>query len=295
VRRFEQGLEIREGTAKYVEVRATDLARGLKYDSHLPAAKPLSEIFPESSAGRLLLMDFERRFTDGALAPGDVPRNRVYSVGAAQGFLLDSLGVEWKDEAQRAGPDFTFAQLLQETVVGDDANADRLVADAKRKYAFDTIVATTQKLIGDYERSYRGALATFEAQPGERIEIELSSNGVTRSRVSRERRWVVNEGQRTLSTRYAVYTLKNDELQFQVKDAGVLEDDDWDTRHKTVAFFARGNVAVTLDDEPLTPEDGRLHSFQRARVVADNVTLEYAQPGSLRRAGECLKIRLLAE
>jgi hypothetical protein len=51
------------------------------------------------SAAAYLREEFASRLDDGALAPVNVPRNRIYPVAASIGVLLDFLGADWKRTA----------------------------------------------------------------------------------------------------------------------------------------------------------------------------------------------------
>lgn len=292
VENYERGLELREGTAKYVEVRAVESAGNLRYSSNVPADRPLPEKLAGLSATSLLLADFETRLTDGAVSPDDMPRNRVYPVAAAQCLLLDSLGANWKQAAQRAGDEFSYVELLQRSLAVDESALNDLLAQAKDGGVYDKIIAATNTQIDRYRNAFRGALAAFESQPAQRLEVTLSTNGLGRSRVSAARKWLMDQGRRSLCTRYKVYVLTKAGLRLQVESSGVLELNDWGARTRTAICYVQGTPQLEVDGSPLTPEEGQQYSFDRINLHGDNVTLESANPGTLRRSGGRLAVDL---
>jgi hypothetical protein len=60
----------------------------------------------------------------------NVPRNRLYPVGAALGYLCDFLGLEWKPTAQAAGPEFAFHLLLSRRLNAVETPAEELIGRA---------------------------------------------------------------------------------------------------------------------------------------------------------------------
>ncbi|UCG33364.1 MAG: hypothetical protein JSU68_01790 [Phycisphaerales bacterium] len=292
IENYERGLELREGTAKYVEVRAVESAGNLAYRSEVPADKPLPEKLAGLSSTSLLLADFETRLTDGAVSPDDMPRNRVYPVAAAQCLLLDSLAADWKADAQRAGDKFSYVELLQRHLAIDESDLADLVGQAKDRYGYDEVTFATNAQIDRYRDAFEETLNAFEAQPGQRLEVALSTNGLRRSRVSAARKWLMDEGRRSLCAQYEVYVLTRVGLRLQVQSSGVLELNDWETRTRTAICYVPGTTEFEVDGTPLTPEDGRLYRFGQISLRGDNVTIECSNPGTILRSGNRLAIDL---
>ncbi len=289
---YEQGLELREGTAKYVEVRSLDLAMSTTPRFGSPRGTLLGAAPGQATAPELLLKDFEDRITAGSVSPEDVARNRVYPVGATQALLLDLFGIEWKVRAEKAGPGFTFVALLRDYLGVDDGQCKRLLQETKDAYSYDAILAATDRLAKAYLEGYRAALASFEAQGGKRLEIELQSSGISRSRVSGARKWLVDSGTRSLCLLYQVYTLKNNDLFLHIKDSSVLEQNDWNGYRRTVVFFAHQDVRVAVNGKPIDLEDGKDHPFERIELTADNGMLRYAKRGTVSSSGHRTVIKL---
>lgn len=261
VAKYEQGQEINEGTAMYVEIKSIDLMSGLRYESSLGGlTEPLKDSFQSISMADYLIGDFGDRMGDGFVPPEDMPRNRIYPVGSAQGFLLDYIGIDWKGMAQAAGPDFTYAALFQERLGVASVDFKRLSREAKRMFDYDHIRAATSRSIEEHQAGYREALTTFHDQEGHRIEVDFYYTGISRSRTGTARKWIVDNGTRTLCKRFDVYTLKNNDLALQLHNTGVLEKNDWDNKRKTVVFYITELDTIILDDGATSAEG----DFQRA-------------------------------
>ncbi len=294
VAKYEQGQEINEGTAKYAELRSIALFKELEYKSSLAGlTNPLSEDFSSILMPEYLLADFQARITDSSVSPEDMPRNRIYPVGAAQGFLLDYFKINWKKKAQQAGDKFSFAQLFGEYLGVKKNQVEKLVKKAKKEYGYERVLASTDKLIQEYLSGFNKELESFEAQSGYRIEIELNTNGLSRSRSSFAKDWVVDKGTRELRNHYNIYVLKNRFLNLQLHDIGVYEQNNWDAKVKKVAFFVPELSSITLDEQPFTLIEGTKIRFKKMEVNGDTWKFTCAKEGTIEISDNKLKINLL--
>jgi hypothetical protein len=282
VARHEQGLEIREGTAQYVQMKALSLMEG---------AAGLDG-FSSISLPGLLEEDFRTRFRDEAVSPEDMPRNRIYPVGAALGFLCVFLGLDWKPQAQAAGPEFAFHTLISEKIGAGEERPNELIAGARKVYGYDKIVAVTDRLIEEYHRGYLRDLEAFEGQPLERLELEFSYRSISRSRNSLGKTWLVDKGSKSLCSRYLVYTLKNADLTLQVREAGVHEENDWDAKRKKVVFYVPSIQSVTLDGEPVNLAKVLTGPFRTLEVAGQSMRLTVLKPGTVTRKGKMITIKV---
>jgi len=294
VAKYEQGQEINEGTAKYTELRSIALVKELEYKSSLAGlTNPLSEDFSPILMPEYLLADFQARITDSSVSPEDMPRNRIYPVGAAQGFLLDYFKINWKKKVQQAGYEFSFAQLFSEYLGVKKSQVEKLVKKAKKEYGYERVLASTDKLIQEYLDGFNKELESFEAQPGYRIEIELNTNGLSRSRSSYAKNWVVDKGTRELRNHYNVYVLKNSLLNLQLHDIGVYEQNNWDARVKKVAFFVPEFDSITLDEQPVTLTERTQVRFKKMEVNGNTWKFTCAKEGTIEISDNKVKINLL--
>ena len=294
VAKYEQGQEINEGTAKYAELRSIVLIKQLEYKSSLAGLiSPLSEDFSPILMPEYLLADFQARITDSSVSPEDMPRNRIYPVGAAQGFLLDYFKINWKKKAQQAGYEFSFAQLFNEYLGVKKSQVEKLVKKAEKEYGYEKVLALTDKLIQEYFDGFNKELESFEAQPGYRIEIELNTNGLSRSRSSSAKNWIVDKGTRELRSHFSVYVLKNSLLNLQLHDLGVYERNNWDARVKKVAFFVPGFGSITLDEQPVTLTEGAKTRFKKMEVNGDSWKFTCEKEGTIEISDHKVNINLL--
>jgi hypothetical protein len=297
VKNYEQGEEINEGTAKYVEVKSVSLVPKLKYQSSLDGlTTPLLEDFDTLSLFGYLMDDFQSRITGNSISPVDVGRYRIYPVGASQGVLLDYLKIDWKDKAQKAGPEFTYAQLFKESLKVKDDQLARLLEKAKKNYDYEKVLASTDKLIGEYTEGYNKDLASFEAQSGYRIEIDLSSKNLSRSSSSSAKRWTVDQGTKSLRSHYDVYVLRTvltTDLLLEIHDTGILEQDDWDKRIKKITFFTPEITSLSLDGKTLDSAQVTQSQFKNIEIAGKNLNLSYAKPGTISIAGHQVNINLI--
>jgi hypothetical protein len=278
----EQGLEIREGTARYVEMKALSL---IKNATSLPGF--ISLTFPGQ-----LREDFQARFSGETVSPEDMPRNRIYPVGAALGYLCDFHGLDWKPSAQAAGPEFAFHLLLSKSLGAAEVPAEKLVARAKETYGYDKILKATGKLIAEYQEGFSREFEEFNRQPSEKLEIEFSYRGISRSRGSLGKTWLVDNGSKSLCRCYRVYTLKNADLLLQVQDAGVYEENDWDTKHKKVVFYVPSIDSVALDGETVGMDKDFSRPFRELEIKGPSAKLEINKPGTISRKGRTIAIKL---
>jgi hypothetical protein len=290
---YEQGKELLEGTANYVELKSIGLAAGLEYESRIDGiANPVEGHFSGLSADGLLLDEFRERMGDGFIPVEDIARNRIYAVAGAQGFLLDYFNIPWKASAEIAGPGFTFVGLLRDGLEIDDGRLEALAEGAKASVDFEAIRSATARAVEEYLKGYAEQLAAFESQPGFRIEFEASANGVFRSRTSRAKKWIVQNGTRCLRSHYEVYTLRGAKWSLDVHDTGLLEMDDWDTKWRKVVFYVQDLPKVVIDDESFSPSDDATLPFKTIEMEGKDFSLECSRAGSVTLAGKTLTISL---
>jgi hypothetical protein len=289
IRKYEQGQEIREGTAQYAQTKSMQI---LLQDAGRVIAEPFKEELKRISLHAYRLRDFEGRMKDNFIEPDDMIRNRIYPLGSTLGLLADTLGIDWKKNAQLAGPDFAFHELFARTAVRPGQSQGALLAEAKKRYDFDRILAATRASIDAYRGEFQKALGQFESQTGSRVEISFSYRGLSRSRVGLEKRWVMDDGAVSLGTRYRTYALKNDELNLQVQDSGILEKDDWDGKKKEVIFYSSEITVLRLDGSPLDPAVPRAREFKELEVEGRGFVFKTRQAGTLALSAETITIKL---
>lgn len=283
VRSFEQHEELYEGTAKYVEVKSLSLMKDLEYDSALKSnSGSLAKDFRAAAFPGYLLSDFSGRITNGSVSPSDMPRNRIYPVGAALGFLLDDIDPDWKKTVQARANEVSLQGLLRNRLGLDEGALPGLLAKVKIAYRYDEARKAADRLVTAYEKSFQGELAAFQAQGGHRIQIKLNAEKLSRSRSTGTSRWTVDGGRRSLCRRYNIYTLRSADLRLTLHDAGVLEEQDWDAKTKTVTFFVPRVPTVLVDGATVNLAPPSEVQFQNCEFRGDLVEFSALRPGSIR-------------
>ncbi len=296
VARYEQGQEVREGTAAYVEKKCLALGHGLDFGSALEGrTTPLKKDLDAVPIAELFRKDFEGRTTDRAVSPDDMIRNRIYPLGSALGFLADLWGPGWKQQLVRNVGTFTFHEYFRDKLALKAEDRAPLLEAAKAKYDYPAIRRGAAALISGYRAGFEKDLAGFEGQAGTRVEVRLHYRTITRSRSSQGRNWVVDDGAKSLATKARVYSLKTDGLTLQVNEAAIYEENDWDAKDKRVAFFAPAAPGVVLDGAPRPAGPGpAVLRFREIGLTAPNLQFSARLPGVLKLEKDRIVIELAA-
>jgi hypothetical protein len=223
-----------------------------------------------------------------------MPRNRIYPVGCAQALLLDFFGIEWKQKAQAAGEEFTFAALFEDHLGVEDAESAARLGEAKETYHYDAILSATHSVLRDYEASYARELEAFEDQPGYRFEIQMSSKNLKRSRSSTAKKWFADRGGAEFRRHFDVYSLESasdGSLLLQVRNAGVLERNDWAAKTKVVVFFVPDVPSIRVDRAALADAQASVR-FARLDVIGEALTITCERAGTVARRGNRVVVNL---
>ncbi len=278
VRKYEQGQEINEGTARYVEMKAMDCF--LKLDTTNIQNQLFKEIKKDMSGmsiQNLLIGDMNARLSGQAVAPDDMLRNRIYPVGAALGFLMDRLGIVWKMKFQAAGTEVSFPGLLKERFKLDSTLLQSLFEKAKADFHYPDIISSAKQLIRQYFTEYQEALKKFNHQEGIRIEINLSNNGLRRFRSTKDKKWIVENGKKLLCLHYNLYSLKSfkgNNILLEVHDKAIFDQNDWKKRQKKVVFYCNKLSDLILDNSPLESKHDIERNFNRIKLTGDDFKFE---------------------
>jgi len=283
VKKYEQGQEINEGTARYVEMKAMDCF--LKLDTVKIRNKLFRDIKRDMSGmtiQNLLIGDMNARLSGLAVAPDDMLRNRIYPVGAALGFLMDRLGIDWKMRFQAAGSEVSFPGLLEKRFKLDSTQLSNLFAKAKADFHYPKIVSSAKQLIHQYFTEYQKALEKFNHQKGIRIEINLSNNGIQRFRSTKDKKWIVENGQKLFCLHYNLYSLKSlkgKNILLEIHDKAIFDQNDWKKRKKKVVFYTDNLPTLVLDNSPLESKNDIERNFNKIKLTGDNLKFEAERKG----------------
>jgi hypothetical protein len=291
-REFERAKELTEGTAKYVETRlVADMATMCRTGGFTdPEVCPP---FRSVTVPRYLQTDFESRLTEGALTPADVARNRIYPTGAALGVLLDFFGVEWKDMAAQLPDSLTLADLLASSVPVPASRLPSLRKEAERRYDFPRVERRTRALVDAYVREAGDAIRAFEAQPGYRVEVQLPAAGTSRSRSSKAKRWVVDDGARVFGSEFLAYTLRRPDQVFLTVERRAVLDDLVPQGERRVAFFIPSVDSIRVDGAPLAVVSRGDHRFENLSIRGAGFSLDAGVPGTLSLSAGRVAVRVV--
>jgi hypothetical protein len=292
VRRYEQGQEIREGTAQYVQMKCWDLQMIGEHRS-AESVPYLSDGLEKLSPQGYRIKDFMARMRRNHIDPDDMIRNRIYPVGATLGLLADALGIAWKDAAQKAGPDFAFHEILEKALSPTATSDQALLEGAKSHYGYEEILAYTEGSIVSYKEGFEQALKAFESQAGIRVEIAFSYKSLSRSRVGTGRKWVMDDGAITLGQTYRVFTLKDDDLSVETHENGVLEKDDWSGKKKRTAFFTPKITSLMIDGAAESLEPSPSREFKTLELRGPNFSIRVKSPGAIVISGRAVTAALI--
>jgi hypothetical protein len=201
--------------------------------------------------------------------------------------------VDWKREVQQAGPEFSFVSLLQDYLGVDESRYESLLEKAKSNYGYEEVTNSTVRLIKEYTDGFEDELQSFETQPGHRIEIELNSNGVGRSRSSSSKKWIVDGGTRELRSHFNIYSLDSEDLLLQVQNVGLLEQNDWSIYSKKVAFFVPEITSIALNGERTELTEGSLREFENIEITGENLKFSYSKAGTAVLIEGCVRINIV--
>ena len=296
IRQYEQGQEINEGTARYVEMKATQCLFALRQRT---IENPLLQAFEKSvdtlNIQQLLLEDFNQRLKSGVVTPENMLRNRIYPVGATLGFLLDALGIQWKSLFQQAGRQVAFHELLRHQFPMDSVTLYARFEQVKDQYGYPLIYQQAKKNIEEYFRSYRRALQAFNRQKGVRIVVQMPSQALQRFRSTREKRWVMEKGGKILCLNYNLYKLKSltgEQLYLELHDTAVLEENNWQRKRKTVVFFIAMRPHLFVDGEEIPTARSFQKTFHALALKATGAVLQLKAPGTIRLSDSTLVINV---
>lgn len=291
IRKYEQGQEINEGTARFVEMKAVQCLLSLKSKkTDKPLLLELAQEIDTLSFKKILLNDMESRLTGLAVAPENMLRNRIYPIGAYLGFLLDGLHIEWKKAFQSAGSTISFHGLLIKHFAMDQRALDKYMQQAKSSYPYQKIYAQAKTLIDKYLSGYEKTFNEFDNQPGIKVAIDIPASGLRRFRSSKEKKWIVEQGKITLCRKYNLYSLEKKALKLEVHNKGLLDQSDWDNNRKRVLFFVPNMTEIKLDGRSVDLRKPMSVNFISIEISGSDFKFKAESKGVLKYKGDCIDI-----
>jgi len=293
VMEYEQGQEINEGTAKYVEVKSVFQAIELAKHRNSDLDQTYIEILKSDEAKKYLYQNFEQIMSPETILPDNMIRNRIYPVGAAEGILLDYLGINWKIQAEKAGPDFSFSGIIRKTLCKDQDSIPLLSEKARNDHSFQDILIRTQNKINEYTEQYEKDLSSFTHQKGTRIEVEFNYTYLSRSSTSKEKKWVMDNGTKSLCVNYRIFKLQTKQLSLNIQDKAVFQNNDWDKKYAKVSCYSEKIPSLFIDGKPESIENLSEKEFSDIQLNADGIEVKCNAKGKITGGDNTLLIRVM--
>lgn len=177
---YEDGTELNEGLAKYVEYRLFQVLEGRAAGPSLLAFQGFHG-FADLSPQRRALVRQMRRNLRGEVNVNNDPygtaplRFRLYYSGMAIGVLLDRLAPGWQREALSPGRSLT--DRVRDALRPDDASLAAAAAAAHADTADAGLRAAKTRLAAEGRAHVQAKLAALETGPGTRLVVDYSACG----------------------------------------------------------------------------------------------------------------------
>jgi hypothetical protein len=282
VRRYEQGQELNEGTAKYVEVKSVFcLMEMIENDEHLDFEDSLLS----SKMKNYIYDSFQSKMLGQTISPDDMIRNRIYPVGAAEGIMMDYIGIDWKNDATEAGTGFAFADLVCKSLCIDGKTDTGSLAAVKQDYDYDDVLAATKQEIENYIDLYQAEQESFENQEGSRIEVNLTYHSLSRAGNSRSKKWIMGNGAESLCMNYKLLKIVTDHHSFLLEDLAVYQQYDWDQKKIKIVFFTPRELQFIVDGEAHFIHSLKDQQFSELAILGEGIEVKVQSKGKMAATG----------
>lgn len=258
---FEKSLEVVEATAKYVELKSQTIKGSSFYIS-------------ETDMLKSLVKDLAEFIKEGSLVPRDMPRYRVYPVGAAEAFILDYLKIVWMKNAQAENDKFTFIQKMIAYLKPTDKQTD--LDSIKNEYNYSRILSKAKAQIKQFQNQADEALSKFNNTPGIKVKVMVTSDSFNRSRSSGkgDERFHLERGAFVFDTNLRTFSLKTkNDFQLILKDRSVV-DAKPDKTKRIVSFVHPSNTRTFF-----IVIDGIIHKLAESQSLKWYKSININEPG----------------
>lgn len=218
------------------------------------------------------------------LDPNSVRRDRFSLTGTAMALLLDRFGApNWRQQVTSGGE--SLDDLLAKAVDYSDAQRDRLLAEARRVYAYER----TLKLFEDTVGRMPTSLKTFNASEGTRFTVTLhpvaslveldsepSRSGRDGLAIASSASPVEIDAWTLLAFKLDAFDYKKGALSLLVKGRPILmRSTDLSWPFQNVSFYAdTRKLKLTLDGKPAALQKGSQVFTRGLKIEADGILLK---------------------
>ncbi|GAF76073.1 unnamed protein product, partial [marine sediment metagenome] len=179
---------------------------------------------------------------------------------------------------------------------------------------YEKIYEKSRKAVAAYRTGFDSAVTLFESQPGVRVDINLNSKNLLRSRSSGAKKWLADNGSKEYRNHYDIYVLRNlsrqelpaqfkaarlldltgQEFLFQLKGTGLLEVTNWSTKDKMLVFYCPEVQSLTVDGIAKNLTDDAEYQFEKLQLGGVNFELKSGRAGIVSISRHRISIKLLS-
>jgi hypothetical protein len=174
---YEDGIEFKEGLAKYTEYRLFQVLEGRSPGPAMKWAQGFAG-YADLAAQREGLIKFMVQNMRGEVNVNNDPygtaplRYRLYYSGMAIGVMLDRLSSGWKSRI--FATDASLTSLVEEALKPSRAELDQALEEARGEAAYASLVESKTKLAQEGKARAQAMLKEIEAGPGVGLIVDYS-------------------------------------------------------------------------------------------------------------------------
>ncbi len=296
VRRHERVTERLENTAFYVEKRCEESGYSAGY---MPTGfRDYTEFEPYLA--RLEILEnlkkgIHEHIRGAAITPVAMPRYRIYDNGAALGYILDFLGVDWKRQAMSDSSFFLHRRLMQGLGVSvGDEQMESEVEKIKEEFDYDRILSASRRNVEVYHQVTAALEAQIRASGKIAFRIVMNVRGsFSQSKRTSKSVLYVDEGRQTLIEDVDQFLVKSANASLTVRGMGLIfsRPPDGDTATIELFYDLMPDV-VTTDGQEHRLTDGNYTSRDSLLLQLGDVLVIEGKSGRVSVEGDSVTVNL---
>jgi len=163
---------------------------------------------------------------------------------------------------------------------------------SQKEYGYEEILNRIRQSIDKHKENYEKSVQSFWQQEGIKLTVDSNYRSISRSRVSTENKWVMDDGAIAFCKDYKVYKLKTDFLNYQIQDHGIYREIDWRGKHTRVSCFVEDQTQFTINGRPIGIKGLTDRSFESLEVKGRGISIEMNVRGSIQTTASEVQIVL---
>ena len=225
VQRHERVIERLENTAFYVEKRCEEAGYTRGYTP--TNFREYTEFEPYLA--RLEILEGLRKgilehIRGKAITPIAMPRYRIYDNGAAIGYILDFLGIDWKRDVMSDSSFLFHRRLMQGLGISlEDVDLNSEMEKIKEEFDFDGILSASRKNVEGYLAETKALEAKIRSDGKIAFRIDMNvKGGMSKSKRSSKRVLYADEGRLTLIEDVDQFRVESANASVTVRSTGLI-------------------------------------------------------------------------